>query len=286
MTALFRIREAALVTQLQDLGRFGHMALGFPQSGAMDELAFAVNNRLLDNPKNAVQLEIAPGGSILEVLADATIAIAGAYANPTLEGKPLVNFHSHHVKEGQELRIGFPRLGQYCYLAVKGGFHCPSILDSGSTCARIDLFPRRLGCGSVLESLTDERSVVERGMARQALPDYRDGTFEVSPAYQYAAFSERIRERFVTQRYRVRASDRMGTLLYGELPLSFAGGELLSEGIVPGAIQITNEGQPIVLHKDAQTIGGYPKIGVLTGESRSRLAQCTNGREVRFRFLV
>ena len=285
MTVLFRIIQPAALTQFQDLGRFGHMALGFPQSGPMDELAFAANNRLLDNPENAVQLEIAPGGVILAVLGEATIALAGAYAHPTLDGKPLVNFHSHRVRGGQELRMGFPRSGQYAYLAVKGGFRVPLFLGSGATCARIGIFPQRLCRGSVLESAADERFAREQGIPRREIPDYRDDTFNVLPSYQYPEFSEAIRARFVAQRYRVRMTDRMGTLLCGGTPLSFAGGEPLSEGIVPGAIQVSNEGQPIVLHKDAQTVGGYPKIGVLTAESRSRLAQCPSGREVRFRFV-
>lgn len=285
MTALFRIEQPAVLTQFQDLGRFGHMALGFPQSGPMDELAFAANNHLLDNPENAAQLEIAPGGVILAVLAECSIAIAGAYANPSLDDKPLVNFHSHQLRRGQELRMRFPRSGQYAYLAVKGGFSVPLVLGSSATCARIGIFPQRLRRGSVLESLAEGRFVPERGMPRAQIPDYRDDTFNVLPAYQYPQFSEKMRACFTAQCYRVATSDRMGTVLRGATPICFTGGELLSEGIVPGVIQINNEGQPIVLHKDAQTVGGYPKIGVLSAESRSRLAQCGQGREVRFRFV-
>lgn len=285
MTALLRIEQPAVLTQLQDLGRFGHMALGFPQSGPMDELAFAANNHLLDNPENAVQLEIAPGGLILTVLAECTIAIAGAYPHPSLDGKPLVNFHSYKVRRGQELRMRFPRLGQYTYLAVKGGFSAPLILGSSATCARIDIFPERLRRGSLLAGIAEEHFAPERGIPRVQIPNYQDDTFNVLPAYQYPQFSGKMRRCFAAQRYRVVKSNRMGTVLRGATPLCFSGGELLSEGIVPGAIQINNEGQPIVLHKDAQTVGGYPKIAVLTTESRSRLAQCQQGREVRFRFV-
>ena len=120
--ALFRVIRTAPLTQLQDAGRFGHLHLGFSHSGPMDESAFAINQQLFGDDGSSAQLEFAPGGLMLEVLADVTIAISGAYMQPLLNGKPLVNFCAHQLKQGDRLDFGFAKRGIYAYLAVKGGF--------------------------------------------------------------------------------------------------------------------------------------------------------------------
>ncbi|SUO95016.1 biotin-dependent carboxyltransferase family protein [Suttonella ornithocola] len=285
MTPLFKILQPAILTQLQDLGRFGQLHRGISVSGAMDETSFRLNNQLLDNSENAAQLEIAPGGLALEVLADCMIAIAGAYAMPTVDGKPLVNYHSYRVQAGQQLKMGYPKQGQYSYLAVQGGFQATPILGSLSTCARLELYPQRLGRGSLLFGETFTEFPSEQGVRWQAQPNRTEAKIEVIPAYQYDDFTEAAKQAFIEQKWRVQSSDRMGTLLSASNPVQWQGGELLSEGIIAGAVQISNNGMPIVLQKDAQSIGGYPKIGVLTGEARSRLAQMKAGSTIQFVFI-
>ncbi|MBV7433924.1 biotin-dependent carboxyltransferase family protein [Cardiobacteriaceae bacterium TAE3-ERU3] len=282
--ALFRVIRTAPLTQLQDAGRFGHLHLGFSHSGPMDESAFAINQQLLGDDGSSAQLEFAPGGLMLEVLADVTIALSGAYMQPMLNGKPLVNFCAHQLKQGDRLDFGFAKRGIYAYLAVKGGFAAAPILGSRSSTARLNLHAQQVQSGTVLRG-SGEVLAEAQGWPRKDIPDYQCDTLEVIPACQYEQFSAEMRELFSTQTYRVSTGDRMGTRLQGDSAISYDHGELLSEGLVPGAIQITREGQPIVLQKDAQSIGGYPKIGVLTEASRSLLAQMNNGRELQFRFV-
>ena len=282
--ALFNILRAAPLTELQDLGRFGHMHIGISQSGAMDEIAFAQNNALLGNDANAAQVEIAPGGLLLEALHDATIAISGAYALPTLNGKPLVNGHSHHIRAGDHLRWGYPRHGQYSYLAVYGGFAAEPVLGSRATTRRLALAAQLLTSGTQLHIAQEHGIHIPlRGHARSHLPDYRGTVLEVMPCYQYDEFSPAAKAHFFSQPYRVIASDRMGVRLTAPHALAVPEHELLSEAILPGAIQISHAGQPIVLQKDAQTLGGYHKIGMLTPASRILLAQSAPGKRLRFR---
>lgn len=285
MNALLRITQAAPQMQIQDLGRFGHLHQGFSISGAMDERAFAANNALLGNEPNAAQLEIALGGLQLEVLQDCLIALAGAYAQPLLDGKPLVNWHSHWLRAGQKLQFAYPKQGVYSYLAVAGGWQCPPFLGSRSTCARLNIYPQTLVRGSELLGLAQNPAQKAQGMARKAIPELYSEVLDVLPSYQYAAFSAEMRDRFVSQTWRVQSGNRMGCLLNGAFPIRFTGGELLSEGIVAGAIQISNDGMPIVLQKDAQSIGGYPKIGTLTAQSRAQLVQMPSGSLLKFRFV-
>lgn len=283
--AIIKIIQPAVLTQLQDLGRFGQMHRGISVSGAMDETAFLLNNRLLGNDDNAAQLEVAPGGLHLEFLASAVASIAGAYANPTLDGKPLVNYHTFRAEKGQQLRMTYPKQGQYCYLAVAGGFRAEPILASLSTCARLALNPQNIQRGTELYADPSAAGRGEQGLRWKELPDRSMREIAVLPAYQYPAFSEAARRAFTEQKWKITKSDRMGTLLTAPQGIVWEGGELLSEGIVPGAVQISNNGMPIVLQKDAQSIGGYPKIGVLTREARSLLAQIKAGESIRFIFI-
>lgn len=289
MTALFTIEKLAPLTQYQDLGRFGQLHQGFSRSGPMDSTAFLINNRLLGNAANATQIEIALGGLQLRVLADCTIAVSGAYLLPTLNGKPLVNFCAAHVRAGDVLAFGFAHsqqsAGQFAYLAVAGGFQVRPFLNSTATTKRLAIFPEgELQAGQQLRGVSKPLTKLQ-GEPRQHLPDYRREVIEVLPAFQYEKFSKKAIQTLQNQMFTVQSSDRMGTRLSAENAIKWSGAELLSEGLVPGAIQIPPDGNPIVLQKDAQSIGGYPKIGVLTENALSLLAQKRVGQPIRFRFI-
>lgn len=285
---VLQIERLSPQIQLQDLGRFGQMHLGFSHSGAMDSLAFALNNELLDNSPNATQLEVALGGLVLRALNPCTLAISGAYAKAQLNGKPLVNFHSVTLAKNDKLTFAYAARGLYIYIAVKSGFSAPAILNSSATTKRLSIFPGGvLKEHSVLFSLGSNPLLKQDiGIKRHRLPDYSRRHIEVIPAYQYQQFSAQALHDFCRQAYRIEQSDRMGTRLSGTTPLVYNGEELLSEGLIPGAVQVTHEGQPIVLQKDAQTIGGYPKIGLLDDENRSLLSQIPSGHEVYFRIAL
>lgn len=291
MASLFLIEKLAPLTQYQDLGRFGHLHNGFSHSGAIDETAFKINNRLLNNDDNATQVEIALGGLQLRALSDCIIAISGAYLNPTLNGKPLANFTSHSVNREDVLAFGFTDAntsGQYAYLAVAGGFKVNPFLDSCATTQRLNIFPNlfsdsQLSIASVLAG--DNRlAPLLQSEPRQNLPKYELDKIEVIPAYQYQHFSKATKSKLINQTLTVKATNRMGTKLSAEQAIQYGGSELLSEGIIPGTIQIPPDGNPIVLQKDAQSIGGYPKIGIIAEPHRSLLAQMPVGRELQFYF--
>lgn len=288
MTNLLVIEKLAPLTQYQDAGRFGYLQHGFSHSGPMDETAFFINNRLLGNERHATQLEIALGGLQLRVLADCTIAISGAYLNPMLNGEPLVNFCACRLTVGDQLSFGFAHpkqlTGQYAYIAVAGGFVVEPFLGSCATTKRLNIFPDgELAVGSILSGDATLEPKLQ-GEPRYGLPNYRSETIEVIPAFQYEAFSAAAKQQFIEQTFTVKATNRMGTKLSAEEPINYGGNELLSEGILPGAIQIPPDGNPIVLQKDAQSIGGYPKIGLVDSVHLSLLAQMPVGRKVSFHF--
>lgn len=284
MIGAFEILRRAPLTELQDLGRFGHMHIGISPGGAMDTTAFLANNALLGNPAHAVQLETALGGLILKALCDTTVAIHGAYAAPVLNGKPMINGHSHHIRAGDTLAWGHARHGQYSYLAVLGGFRAEPLLGSCSTTARLALAAQTLATGSILHiEARAARHLPLKGQKRHTMPDYRGQWLDVLPVWQHHDFTKKARDIFFSQPYRITSGNRMGVQLAGAQALAVPQSELLSEGILPGAIQISHSGQPIVLQNDAQTLGGYHKIGLLTEASRILLAQSAPGKTIRFR---
>ncbi|PIE42194.1 MAG: allophanate hydrolase [Gammaproteobacteria bacterium] len=282
----FVIQRLAPITQYQDLGRLGHLHEGFSHSGPMDELAFAINNQLLGNPPNATQLEIALGGLQLKCLANCTIAISGAYAKPTLNGRPLVNFCAASITAGDVLAFGFAQIGVFSYLAIAGGFSPEPFLGSRATTKRLHIFPdgKALGVGSYLSAPATVHTKLQ-GAPRESLPDYRHSELTVIPAFQYQQFESVARDGLVNQSFKVASGDRMGSRLIAQKPIQWTGGELLSEGLLPGAIQIPPDGNPIILQRDAQSIGGYPKIGRLTTQARMLLAQKQPGETVTFCWL-
>ncbi|MBV1841269.1 MULTISPECIES: biotin-dependent carboxyltransferase family protein [Photobacterium] len=282
-----RILTPGPLSLVQDLGRHGHQHIGVSPGGPMDEHAFLWANRLLDNPLNAAQIEIAMGQFSCEFHADTTIALTGADMNARLNGKPVASWQSLRVRSGDQLSLRGARNGIRSYLAVKEGFKVTGVLDSCATVMRDGLggFSRQ---GDKLMAQDRLRYNVTtpmptRRVPEQFIPDYGQSiTLSVIPGYQYDLFDQAERERFFSSEFTVTPQiDRMGYRLSGAA-IACQTTSLISEGIALGAIQIPADGQPIILMRDRQTIGGYPKIGCVTARDLSKLAQCQPGATVRF----
>ncbi|UXI04321.1 biotin-dependent carboxyltransferase family protein [Photobacterium sp. TY1-4] len=272
---------------LQDLGRHGHQHIGVSPGGPMDEHAFLWANRLLDNPIHAAQIEIAMGQFSCQFHAATTIALTGADMAAKLNQQPISPWQSVSVRAGDQLSLRGSQHGIRAYLAVKGGFVVTPVLNSCATVMRDNLGGpdtqgRKLTAQDCLRYNATPAQPLRR-VPRQFIPEYgRDVTLEVIPGYQYAQFAPEQRQRFFSHTYTVTPQiDRMGYRLAGEAIICQTT-SLISEGIALGAIQIPADGQPIILMRDRQTIGGYPKIGCLTASSLSKLAQCQPGAQIRF----
>lgn len=284
----FKVISPGTLSQIQDLGRYGELSNGISHSGAMDELAFRWNNALLNNDDTCAQIEIAIGGLSLQAQKDCIIAISGAYMACLCNGEPLINWCSHHIKKGDRLTFSHANQHVFCYLAVSGGFQSPALFNSRSTITRLKLGGingRALAKDDVIALGKNKSSQAHISFNRALIPNYKPEQMGVIASYQFDGFSKKVIDLFSSQAYTVSRSDRMGSLLQADKTLSYKGGELASEGTVMGSIQITNSGQPIVLQRDAQSIGGYPKIGVVCRFDLNRLAQKTLNQKVTFKFI-
>lgn len=286
----FKVIKPGMLALLQDLGRHGYQHLGITTGGPMDELAFRWGNALLDNDSNATQVEITFGMFSLEAQANTSIAITGADLGATLNGNGLMPWQTYPIRKGDVLEFHQPRFGLRAYLAVKGGFLIKPILGSAATVMREKLGGLtgqgdKLAQGDLLP-YTDTQHHHPRHVPRLALPNYEQVEIDMVTGYQFKHFSGLDRARFFSNTYTLsQHCDRMGYRLEGEAVGQDQPG-IISEGIAYGAIQVPSDGQPIVLLRDRQTIGGYPKVGCVTSFAGALLSQKKPGESIAFRYLT
>ncbi len=291
-----RVHSTGPLALLQDKGRYGYQSVGVTPGGPMDEHAFDWANKLLDNDLNATQIEITLGQFCCTFYAATSIALTGADMGAKLNGESIYPWQSYVINSGDKLDMGTAKSGLRSYLAVSGGFKVDTVLGSSATVSRdglggddrkgSPLTANRLirysvDVSQLSTSFSEPRS--RKQVPSRFIPTYdRHINIGVIPSYQYDDFSVVDRERFFSSIYTVTTNiDRMGYRLSGEV-IHCQRNNLISEGIALGAIQIPSDGQPIVLMRDRQTIGGYPKIGCVVHADINRLAQCLPGSTVQF----
>jgi biotin-dependent carboxylase-like uncharacterized protein len=283
---MIEIVSPGTFTTVQDVGRCSHGAFGVPPSGAMDELALMIANRLVGNRDDAAAIEITLAGPELRFEGAATVAIAGSRVQATLEGRPLPHGESFRVPPGASLAIGETREGARAVVAVAGGIDVPVVLGSRATFVRggfAGYAGRALRAGDRLP-VGAPGTFVRRGVRERAYVRYASrATIRVIAGPQADAFSELGWRTFLGSPYAVTPrSDRMGVRLSGPAIEHAGGADLAPEGIAPGAIQVPGDGAPIVLGADRPTTGGYVKIATVIGADLWRIGQAKPGDELRF----
>jgi biotin-dependent carboxylase-like uncharacterized protein len=277
------IVDPGLAVAVQDRGRFGLRRFGVPVAGALDPILLACANALLGNDPDAAGLELLVGGPALAARDGAiAIALAGELSAQRVgadgAATPVRPWNAVVLAPGETLRIGPPRAG-IAYLAVSGGIRSAPILGSRATY-------RRAGLGGFLEkggSLPcGAPSALHQGKGWR----WDNGPIRVLPGPQDDHFPRASLEALEHHAFTVGpASDRMGLRLSSDAPLKHndKGAEIPTDGVVPGAIQVPGDGQPIVLLADGQTTGGYAKIATVISADLPRLGHLRPGDEVRFR---
>ena len=285
----FKVIEGGFYTTVQDLGRYGFQRYGVPVSGAMDSYALRLANILLDNDESAAALELTLIGPKLEFLEDTTIALAGANLAPRLNGRPAPMWRAFRVQRGSLLTFDGPMVGKCAYLALPGGIHVPSQMGSRSTYARANLGGHE---GRALQP-GDEISAANRDDNHRpnpaTIPDrlvpqrMDEHPLRVVMGPQSDAFAPEGVAAFFSGTYNVsQQSDRVGYRLEGP-PIAHArGADIVSDGIPAGAVQITGDGQPVILMADRGTTGGYTKIAAVIAVDIPKLAQTLPGNAVTF----
>ncbi len=289
------VRSPGLLTTVQDLGREGFGPMGVSPSGAADPTALRVGNHLVGNPPNAAALEMTLLGGTFVFPEGAIIALTGSDFAASLDGAPIPLWTSIEVSAGQTLCAGATRSGARCYLCVSGGIATKPFLGSRSThllsglggyegraLRKGDILPIGLQAG--LKTGPGSGPFQKRSVSAQALPHLRSRKIlRVTPGPQSEWFADAAHAIFYGSAYRVtEESNRMGLRLEGPpLPVDRLG-EMITEGVSLGAVQITPTGLPIILFVEQQTTGGYPKIANVISADISSLGQLRPRDEIRF----
>lgn len=278
-----RVVRAGPLTTVQDRGRSGVAALGVPRAGALDRPAYELANRLVGNEPGAAVLETTLGGAALRALAPLTAAVVGAPAPVRLDGGPAPWGEPLLVPEGAVLDVGPPTHGVRSYVAFAGGIDVPPQLGSRSADLLAGLGPAPLADGLLLPvGLRCGEPVRIEPLPLPAPP--RTLLLRLDPGPRADWFTAEALRVLAASRYTVSAaSNRVGLRLHGT-PLERAPGrgELPSEGMVLGAVQVPPDGLPVLFLADHPTTGGYPVIGVVPVADLAAAAQAAPGTPVRF----
>ena len=289
---LLEVEIGGLLSTVQDLGRAGQQRSGLTPGGVMDPLAASVANLLLGNPRGAAVLEITLLGPALRFLAATRIAVCGGDLSAALDGEPLPLWRTAAVYPGQRLSFGRRRFGARAYLAVSGGFAVPAIAGSRATFLRGKLGglegralrPGDMLLSDTLSGVLTPRTAGERSLRRSDQPaNDIPALLRVLPGPHGSHFTGAGQIAFFEAAYAVSLqSDRQGYRLNGPPVSRTRQGDLLSEPMPLGGVQIPPDGQPILLMADRQTTGGYPLLGVVISADIPRAAQLAPGDAVRF----
>lgn len=282
-----QIIHSDFLALVQDYGRYGYQSIGVTNGGPLDEHAFLWANYLLGNHYDAAQVEVSYGSFSAVFTQDTMMAICGANLGATLNQQEILPWSSYAVKTGDVIHFSAPVAGLRCYLAVKGGFDIVKHLSSCATVVR-----EKLGGLSQKGNKIAKNDVLpykphSPDTAKQVpfrfIPEYpKEVVLRYMPNVSQTSAGLAAQKKFSHQQYEVTQNiDRMGYRLSGKPIITPLTG-IISQGISMGAIQVPKDGQPIVLMRDRQTMGGYPLIGCVTYLDLSKLAQSLPGTKISF----
>ena len=302
------VLKSGIYSSIQDAGRFGHAALGVPQSGAIDQESYRLANELLGNGADFAAVEITFGGAALKFQSATIIAITGADYSPAINQLKIAMNEPIAVNSGDILSFGQRNWGVRSYLGVLGGVQSPKIMDSRSqyqtitpefTLTKGTLIPiplidikdrsilkthgSEINKDDQIKAMVQSRANLGDSSSIMGTKAYEtDQSLElevlIGPEYHRLQKQEKdkLRGTFTLGR-----NDRMGYLLQEKVSNKLQG--IHTSGVLPGTVQLTQGGQIIILMNDGQTTGGYPRIFQLTDKAKALLSQCAQGQKIKFK---
>lgn len=280
---MIKVLTSGIYSSIQDLGRKGYRKIGVPVSGAMDLFSMKLANQLLHNTKNAAVIEVTFGGSKLEFLTNTFICITGADFSPKLNDVSIKLNSVQRVAKGTVLSFGKRNYGVRTYIGVSRGIQTEQFLNSRSFYKGItpDFILRK---GTVLPIAAQENHV-QRSFAAvkvqsqhftsESISCFKGPEFDLLSSEQITLLKETV--------FTISSDNsRMGYRLNETIPNNFD--SMLTSGVLPGTVQLTPSGKLIVLMRDCQVTGGYPRVLQLSENAINILAQKTTGDQLKFVF--
>ena len=276
MTRSVTVLRSGPLCTIQDEGRPGLADTGVARSGACDRASFRLANRLVGNPPDSAVLEVTFGGLRLRADADVVVVTTGARcASAQAHNGPV------QLRAGQALVLGAPVAGLRSYVALRGGIDVPPVLGSRSTDLLSGLGPAQIRDGDVLQLGDSCRLMPGVDIAPVAEPAHAAVTVSVTPGPRWDWFTDRAQAALLGTTYTMTSdSNRIGLRLHGQALQRSGPGELPSEGIVRGAIQVPPSGQPVLFLADHPVTGGYPIIAYVDDDDVDLCAQLRPGQSL------
>ncbi|CAN5391033.1 biotin-dependent carboxyltransferase family protein [soil metagenome] len=277
------ILKPGLYTTIQDAGRYNFRKYGVPVSGAMDQWSAALANALLNKPAASALLEITLTGPTIKFNSDTLVALTGADISPIIDGKELQMNSTIKIHKGQILNFGKNKYGSRTYLAFKNELISEKVLKSQSLYPGIT-FQYRLQSGDTIR--LSEKSGILISPSSHLKPHFehfQTGILDVAKGPEYDYLSSSLQDQLKEIIFTVSTeNNRMGYKLAGP-PLQISKtASMITSSVLPGTVQLTPSGQLIILMRDCQTTGGYPRILQLYEKSINQLAQKKAGDKISF----
>lgn len=284
-----QIINGGFLTTIQDMGRYGYQETGMSVSGVMDTRAASLANILVGNDTNEAVIEITMMGPTMKFTEDEIIAVTGGDLGAKIDGKPVERYRAVLVKAGQTLSFMGMYGGSRAYIAFAGGLDIPVVMGSRSTNLKSKVGGyegRKLGTGDEIAFRAPASWLPHMAERVYGLPSYgaKEWTLRVVMGPQDDCFTDKGINTFLNSTYTISNEyDRMGCRMEGDVIEHKNGGDIITDGISFGAVQVPSHGNPIVMMADHQTTGGYTKIACVISVDLPELAQCMPGHTVRFK---
>jgi len=271
----FEVINSGFLTTFQDLGRIGYLDIGVGPSGAIDEYSYKIANILLEE-KNKCCLEIAFGGVRLRSFIDTSISLFGAICDVVINGKKFFSNRTFKIKKGDLIEIKPFKEGNFLYFCIKGGFKVEKFLDSCSVNLREEI-GKKLENKDIL--FANEKGYVINKYARNLyISSQKEIILRIVFGYEDELFDK---SKFLNTTFKLKTLNRQAAVLSGRVVPKK--GDIISNGIAFGAVQVPKSGEPIILLKERQSIGGYPKIGSVLPLDLFKLSQLRSGSTIMFK---
>ena len=273
---MIKVIQTGLFTTIQDGGRYGYRNIGIPTSGFMDQENAWAANKIVDNDREECLFEITLTGPTLIFNGNYVISITGGDFNPLINELPVKMYQPINVKLGDTLKINNTKNGARCYLAISGGIDVKSIFGSKSFYSNISesYYLRK---GDEIKISNNSKSKI---LKKNKLKFKLNKSMNVFKGPEFDLLSIKVKKMLFKNEFTIRTNSRMAYNLEEKVQIGVK--SIISSPVMPGTVQLTPSGKMIILHRDCQTTGGYPRILQLNKSSLNHLSQIKSNEKIKF----
>ena len=279
---MIKVLKEGLFTTIQDIGRFGYKNIGVPVSGSMDQTSAKLANLLLGNDESSAVLEMTLVGPTLEFMNDTYISITGADMNPSLNKQKVLQNKPLFVNKGDILYLSHSSNGMRSYLGIKGGFNSE----------------KKLGSKSFYRGITEREELIKNDKIKfakltsspmkmnKSINDFKinkKSKINVFKGPEFDLLDSNSKDIIFNTDFTIGVNNRMGYNLVEPIENSIS--SIISSPVMPGTVQLTPSGRLIILCRDCQTSGGYPRVLQLDKSSMDSLSQKTIGETIKLKLV-